>query len=297
MTPAVFGEKRILYSNLRLFKELEGFLTRFRGETPILLKGSGLVASDCRDMRERPMEDADILLRPKDIPEAIRTLESLGFQKMPGLLSSYRKEGLDIDLHDGVWYLDKSEEEEFRARSRPVAVGESRARVPHPLDHLIFIMAHAAVHHGVLEPKWLEDARVLSKVSASEINGARTAALAAGFGLGPAISWFLERSGLEIPGLNEALPGAARWRGLLESDFPYRGQLLTMIFLRDWPFRLRFAVKTLFPETSFMSRRYDLEKPGRSIFWRVVRPLQLVAGFMVSLGSLAARFLLRRRQS
>ncbi len=256
---------RILVANLRLLKAVEELLGVLGSERVVLLKGGALIAAGLRDLRERVMEDVDILVRPGEAGAVCRALGAMGFEKRPGYPSDFVREGLVFDLHTDIWYLYESETDGFIARARPVACGNRTAFVPDSADHLVYMIAHAAAH-AAREPKWLDDVRALRPLADPE----RVSTELRRLGLGSAARWFSDG---QMPRFLAAL---------VRGDIPLRGHFLRFYHSRGWSFRLRLILRQMFPSESFLRRRYDLEE-GASVFpWRLMRPFQQVGVFVLA---------------
>ncbi len=250
---------RILAANLLLIRELERLAERL-GETPVMvLKGGALLLSGCRGFEDRPMEDLDLLVEPRCRREVVNALEAMGYQKFAGDPGQYRRDGLAFDLHDDLWYLDDEEHKAVWRRSRSVDGGEACLRLPSPQDLLIHVLAHAAVHHGAVEPKWAEDVAALAERHARELDLEDLRRELKRLGLLPAVLWFLRRAGLSL------------W-----TETRGQGHILRFVYLRDWRFRLRYLGRTLFPSADFIAGRYDARSRWGVLAWRVLRPLLLL---------------------
>ncbi len=281
-----------LARNLILLKELERFLDLFSGGPVLLLKGAGLLCCGCADARSRPMQDLDILIPPRDLDQALKSLEGLGFSKRPGA-AAFLKGAAAFDIHTRVWYLTPEEEADFRRDAGPVPVGEARAWTPAPQDHLIYILAHAAVHHGEIEPKWARDVRDLLKHHAGTLSPRAVEGRLRSLGLWPAAQWFLRRAGLEsVWPLAREEGRERRMNGRLDRLDPFlKGHLLRFWFLRGWRFRLRYAAAAFFPETAFLRLRYDIRLSAALPVFRLLRPFLILSKAAAALGRLVLSLL------
>lgn len=270
MTPAS-TRGTALVRNLLLLKELEDLLEALGPVKPVLLKGAALLAMDCADPRRRVMQDIDLLVRPEELDKLIAALKKQGFVKLAGNASQFRKNGLDIDAHAGIWYLNERELALFHERAQDAAVGEQAARVPAPDDHLIFLLTHAAVQHGEIEPKWVEDVALLISRRGAEIDFSDVWARLTAWGLAPAAAWFFKRSGIKFPGI---IPENNSFYDLILDKLPApnKGHLLQLLFARNWRFRFKYLKTAFFPDSSFLILRYDLKSPAAVFFWRLLRP-------------------------
>lgn len=280
---------RVLVSNLRLLKELELLLGLVPEGRIVLLKGAGLVAAGLRDPRERGMEDADLLVRPADLGSVRRALSELGFAKRPGTPGDFLKDGLVFDVQTGVWYLSSAELDRFMDRAAAATLGSAACRVPAALDHLVFIIAHAAAHHAMVDPRWVEDCRALVQAHPDETAPEALAKRLAELGLENAGAWFDERSGLGLLGPWQARaldrPG---WDLLADWGGEHRGHFLRLTRLHGWRARGRLILRQAFPPAEVVRARYDLQSPAAVALWQALRPLTLLGRGFWALGSLAA---------
>lgn len=154
-------------ANTLLLRELGAVLRALRsaGVPAIPLKGACLAEPIYRDIALRPMADLDLLVRPADMPGAMRVLQALGyapdqpfdpaaqptdFQDMPTmsregcapielhwtLVTPLCNATLDADELDGIW-----------SRAVPTVIAGEPALVCAPEDLLLHLCMHASVHH------------------------------------------------------------------------------------------------------------------------------------------------------
>ncbi len=172
-------------------------------------------------------------------------------------------------------------------------MGEARAWAPAPQDHLIYILAHAAVHHGEIEPKWARDVRDLLKHHAGTLNPRTVEGRLRCLGLWPTAQWFLRRSGLEnVWPLDREKGREHLMNKRLDRLDPFlKGHLLRFWFLRGWRSRLRYAAAAVFPETAFLRLRYDIRCPAALPVFRLLRPFLLLSKAAAALGRLVLSLL------
>ena len=153
--------------NLLLFAELGNILRAAQAvSVPILpLKGAFLAEAVYGNIALRPMADLDLLVKPADLPRAIRMLRDLGydsdqpfnpvtqqagFQDMPPMRKSG---GAVVELH---WTMvtplcgariDDDELEGIWRRSVPATIAGVPSRRLSPEDLLLHLCMHASVHH------------------------------------------------------------------------------------------------------------------------------------------------------
>ena len=269
---------RALAANLGLLKAAEELALALPGKDLILLKGGALIADGTADIKTREMDDLDLLVRKDEQASIVSVLFRLGFRKRPSSPQDFVRDGVVFDLHTDIWYLTPSELESFFRRCSPHSVGDGKILLPHPEDHLLFILSHSSLHHTCLEPKWAEDVRGL--LSRGGVDLARVRSEAARLGLLPAVDWYQRQAGLSL-----WAPGPRTWRerAIEETPYPLKGVALRLLFTRGGAFRLKLAAKTLFPDRDFLQARYD----GHPGLWAVLRPLGMLAAGAGALGRAA----------
>jgi len=153
--------------NILLFEELGEILRALRttGIPVILLKGACLAEAVYGDSALRPMGDLDLLVKPTDLIEAVRTLRAMGyesdmpfdpvasqfgFQDMPAMRSA---RGVLVEVH---WTLvtplcnaniREKELEEIWSRAVPAILAGAETRMLSPTDLLLHLCMHMSVHH------------------------------------------------------------------------------------------------------------------------------------------------------
>ena len=153
-----------------------------KGIEPMLLKGWAVVELAYKEPGSRPMNDADLLVRPKHFDAACDVLIASGFEPVSGVGRSFRGRrtfhavafrnaaGIDIDLHHhmleeccwnradaGIWQ-----------RSSSQAFGTTTVRVLSPADLLINLCVHGVRWDPVPPLRWIADAVML--IRAQEVD-------------------------------------------------------------------------------------------------------------------------------
>ncbi|MFH1258765.1 MAG: nucleotidyltransferase family protein [Elusimicrobiota bacterium] len=248
----------------------------------------------------RPIDDLDLLIQKKDLPDIERVLARLNYQVLPCGELNFIRPGcpVAIDLHTEIWYLSKKNLEQLWSRALLFEIDGVEARSLGPQDNLIFIVAHAAIHHGWLEDKWLMDCALIIKKynldweelyrQAKLYNLAfslrevltRVQKIEVGFSdeLCEKITTSIERlSWVKIPGWQKKILSRV-WRSAPVGDI---GHLLRPMIIPGFFFKLNFLIKFLFPAPVFVLRRYQsscLMLP----FLYLYRPISLVfKGFKI----------------
>lgn len=175
--------------NVRLMHILERLAARFNqaGVPLMVLKGGALQLLLYDRPDERPMDDLDLLVRPKDIEKAQALLIQAGCLRGEELVredffprfhyemayTCGRICPVKIDLHVRPFrplrYSQTVPDSAFWARALAVPIGQSTVFVPEPGDMLIHLAVHAEVH-GNPRPQWRADVRRLVETFESSID-------------------------------------------------------------------------------------------------------------------------------
>lgn len=257
----------------------------------VVLKGMHLATALYPHVAARPVVDLDLLTPRAGVGRLIAALAPAGLTELerdawPGHAREYEIQTLLVrhgarlysrvalhwDLFDYPFYEGKFPITDVCARARTQAIGAVAAHVMCDEDLLVYLSAHAALHHRFSRLLWLcdiallLDARgsridwdcVLSLIRASELSLPCLAALDrvnAIFGVGvPADA---RRS---LAGQPVSAAAQAAWAELGSSE---RGA--GRRFLGDWRAmhgvrrRLSFAVSQLLPDPAYMRRRYGVQ--------------------------------------
>ena len=124
----------------------------------IALKGAALIELGIYQPGERGMTDADVLLRPKDLPAFEEILKELGYEPMPNSADAWLKPSPNnappaiLDVHTGLWHI-KDTDELFKWGLEPGPAGLALNLA----DLFIHAAAHPLLNHGELTPRNLED--------------------------------------------------------------------------------------------------------------------------------------------
>jgi hypothetical protein len=129
-----------------------------------VLKGLALVETAYDPGSARPMSDVDLLLSPRSIGAAARSLAAAGFERYRDYPGVWRRGGITLDLHDDPW---DSGRVPARAHGRPVLDFVESAALPgYLLPAPRSLAAHTAFHaakHGLARGVWLADLAMLYK--------------------------------------------------------------------------------------------------------------------------------------
>lgn len=172
--------------NAYLLAELQRVLSHLAhvGIPSIVLKGAALV-DWVYDIRCRPMDDLDLLVRPEDLPAAAQVLHELGYVKFPEMRSgfaqrfagelAFRKPGLirvALDLHwsliNSAYFRYRVSLDWFWKTARPASFGQAPACILAPEAQVLHLCAHLWRHHrGAGLAGWCDLAEVLQAFQGS----------------------------------------------------------------------------------------------------------------------------------
>jgi hypothetical protein len=251
-------------------------VTRLRaaGIRPILLKGPSLATWLYADGTPRPYTDTDLLVSPRDHPEAERMLAELGFERgrsgWQEVSFAWRRvgDGSLVDLHSSLFGVEATPEKlwtELVARTESIRVGGAEVEAPNRGALAFHIALHAAQHGGD-GGKPLEDlARALER--ASEVEWVDASALAAVVDAEPVFAAGLRRiaagAGLAT---RLGLPDASSATIALHAEgaAPLVRGIEHVATAPNWAARLRFLRRKLMPPGRELRRRSALARRGRA---------------------------------
>jgi hypothetical protein len=286
-------------SLLKAFEQLWGELDR-NGIEVFPVKGIDLLLRGYPGFGLRPMADADILLRGRDVETVTRFLGSLGFrcQKSQALLSeSFAEESLvffsadnrlNLDVSWNLWYLDGDETLWERAALRQTSLG--MRRLLHPEDALLYLIAYGVAHRGRLTPLFVQDLDALLSREGKEIDWERWCAQVKQIGMGAAIHHgllYARRKGLgSLPG--EVLT-RLRPRGLCERSLAwFYSRAVTeqapprVSYLSLWlgtpglRKKIQLLKRSFFPPTPYLELRRGGEPAWRWTLLRWIKPFWIL---------------------
>jgi hypothetical protein len=169
------------------------------GIETMILKGVALALLYYRDLGLRSMGDADVLIRPDDVVDAIDLLTELGWRKTgrtPNVVTEtylYARREIHflsdrttcLDLHWRV--MDEtclsSRDDWFWSGAIRASVRGVETHAMNPTDQLLHVCAHATLWTPVPLPRWIADAAVILKTSRGDIDWDRLLSHARRLGL------------------------------------------------------------------------------------------------------------------
>lgn len=270
-----------------------------QGIDSIVLKGAALKETVYAPGL-RPIDDLDLLVQQKDLPDIERVLAQLDYQVLAGGEINFIRPGWPaaIDLHTEIWYLDKKEMDKLWSRAILFEIGGVRARTLAPEDNLVFIVAHSAIHHGWLDDKWIMDSALLIKkynldwdellrqaklynlyFSLREVL-TRAQKIEVGFSdqLHEKITSFIEQLAQVKTAVWQKKILSLVWRSAPVGDV---GHLLRPLIIPGFINKLNFLIKFLFPSPVFLLRRYQFSCLMLPLLY-LYRPMSFVVkGFKI----------------
>lgn len=189
------------------------------GIEPLFSKGMALVEGCYGEAALRPMNDLDLLVEAGDFATVLANLERLGLaaeSEQTHAWSCVHRTGAKVDLHRYALKENRWPDADagLWSRSRPVAVGAGRARVPAAEDLLLIVCIHGV---RTSSSPWIADAAWLLKQPLDwklvvEETRARRAVLAVADALGYLHEFGLPVSGQALQGLRDLkVPLLERW--------------------------------------------------------------------------------------
>ncbi|MDD5209897.1 MAG: nucleotidyltransferase family protein [Elusimicrobiales bacterium] len=246
----------------------------------IPLKGAALLELGIYKVGERGMSDADVLLRPKDLPRFEKILHGLRYQPMPNSADGWLRPSRNdappaiLDLHTGLWHIKRTEEL-FNWGLEPGPGGLALNLA----DLFLHAAAHPLLHHGEVTPRSLEDcARIaLHAPGDGEKFWAAVARKTEIYNLRPVIWPVIERLAAGPLAVPEAERRALEPRGLEKIKAAFfekaaKKHSTLLEYLLPVLHRPGFLLKYAVPEKHFMLRRYG----AASLALYLLRPLKLL---------------------
>jgi len=194
----------------------------------IALKGLALAETVYPDLALRPMEDLDLLVRPGDLPAAVRLLAEAGYREAwHGFPDFLRADGLvDVDLHTALLHegevptrLDAQAIalDAIWGAARPATLAGVPGLVLCPPHQLLHLCQHLCYHHALTGLLRHADILALATRHPETLDAGRLAPLAAGRAGGRALYHALSSCARRLemplpPGLLDGLrPADLSW--------------------------------------------------------------------------------------
>ena len=156
------------YRNQLLFRRVAEVVRRFReaGVETLVLKGIALSVLHYRDSGVRPMEDADVLVRPDRAAEAVGLLLASGWRPLevvPAYLEVKHahpfehEAGERLDLHwNALW--EAAPDDDLWSAAVPLEVAGEPTLALDPTDQLLHVCVHGVQWDPTPAIRWVADA-------------------------------------------------------------------------------------------------------------------------------------------
>lgn len=277
-------------ANRRSLDALAVVLAQFRarGIACILLKGADLLSRLYGVWGLRPMVDADLLVRERDLPAIDRVLRELSYRPQIDGNPAYHNpdSALALDLVTEIWYQD--DQEGIWRRAVQHNLGDLPVLGMGADDLLIFLTAYAVLYRGHFSPVFHHDLALLT----------RKEPLNWDFILGEAdrrhlkvplfhgLSYAIGHGATSIPptALARLAPAGAREKLLafllrrLVREQPVEGMgHFLLLITRPRGKKWRWLRQAFYPSTEFLKYRYGEHGEARPIRTRLCRALCLAA--------------------
>ncbi len=272
----------------QLIAELEA------AQIPVMvLKGAALASLVYPDIGLRPFIDVDLLLRPQDQARAQELVQARGadqaeaaegFGEIFNGQTAYllpTAPPVRVDLHWQLfiynYYARRIPDEWWWQHTMPFILAGTRTQTLDPLAQMIYLTAHAALHHRRERLIWSYDLAQLVEKYSSELRWDELVRRSQEFGLSAAVRTGLERAVAlwDAPVPSPVLTALANTRRDLRSRLVYR-----LATAPHWEARtlldgaspgrpqtkVAFWLHHLFPPRAYMYRRYKLTR-DRQLLW------------------------------
>ncbi len=289
-TPDILVEAyaRISLANRRMLDKLAEVLALFYQQKIdcILLKGADILPRLYGVRGIRPMADADLLVRERDLHAIDALLTGLGFVPQIDGNPVYRDPDsrLLLDLTTEVWHGDDLEGIWRRARERTAAGQPVKGMGTD--DLLIYLTAYSVLHRGHFQPSFSQDIILLAgkEVLDWDFILREAGRLHLKIPLYHGLSHVCRAEYTTIPArvLLRLAPATAvekAWHALLKKLVTVRplddiGHLLMLIAL-PWNMKWRRLKQIFWPPSTFLKYRYGENSAALPVLTRMIRAFQL----------------------
>ncbi|HVL67914.1 MAG TPA: nucleotidyltransferase family protein [Vicinamibacterales bacterium] len=262
----------------------------------MVVKGAHLAYTHYPDISARDCLDADLFVRPRDLPRLVELLNELGYVRSAAnvgeaalgqtIFERPRLPGTTLDVHSRLFTAPSlaglMDFDCVWARSSPLPRIGPGVRVPHPSDALELAVLHQAIHHPAdVRLFWLYDVYLLlSRLGEGEAERfaedlrkrgltAWTAPLLEAQAWFPTAAGAVLAAGIRAASERSSAPGPSRRRSRA------RQVLGEVAALPSWRDRLRFLAAHLFPSGDYMRQTYA---PGRRVPLPLLYVLRMIRG-------------------
>ncbi len=252
-----------LAHNTLLLQALERILKAFQeaGIEVIVLKGAALAQTVYEDIGLRPMNDLDLLVRPKSLRKAVKVLQGLGFAPLMYSYARYhvflRQENLTAELQWNL--LDGVQHYELWSQAVPLFPWTDGVLTLNTQMHLLYLAGHAFwQHQRRLRLIWLYDLRLVAgkyRREDWETLLQRTASSIWQPALLNALTALKTHFGDDLPDMPSAGDSVSPMVSLTD---PTHRKFIKMWRALDWGSRIHMIAQGLFPPAGYMRWRYNI---------------------------------------
>ncbi len=239
---------------------------------------------------QRPYNDVDLLVQPKDVALFDEAIKKFGFELTSRDEMNYVRHDnipVAIDAHTDLWFPRGSA---LWESCRKVVVGKHSYSTLDFENQLVFLISHPLIQHGYLRLLWVMDFLLFLRKYKEELDQTRFQDLTRRYGLEIPFSYFFEfcrkhfiRSFPEIDGFTIGKPKAGVSNFMRNQLFqkaaattqPFEmGFVLYFSLLPGLPEKVRFLLKVLFPDEKFLEKRH--REVAGSWTRRIFRPFYIL---------------------
>lgn len=276
----------------------------------MLVKGAALAATTYDDIGLRPYVDIDLVVRAQDNARTQEIIRARGAEQAPAVQgfseifngqTTYVLDTLPparIDLHWQLfiydYYARRIPEAWWWEHTTDLPLNTAHAQTLTPMAQILYLTAHAALHHRHEHLIWWYDlARLVQKYGAT-LNWDDLVRSAERFGIAAAVASGLTRAveWFDAPVPRAVLVTLGKTKSDLKSQIVYR-----FATARHWEARVllggaspaKFAswLHHLFPSRDYMYRRYQLKHDIQLVWYYPGRVVAVAFKFLRSLWSTA----------
>lgn len=256
-----------IYRNILLLEQYKKLETSLKNNSIHLIpvKGIGLLLDKVADFKSRELEDIDILVKKEDLENVIEILKEEGYNQVSsGEISYYNSDEFAIvDIHTEIDYINQK-------RFNTFFDNDCKNRLE-PLEHIIYIIYHALIHHGINSYKWKEDVKLLLKdVEIKELEDMfKFYKMKDLYRLSMNYLDYTDQEYIRKPSLRY------RYMDFIIKRCSYddKGHLIIPFAVSDMKYFFNKLANYLFPGKEFLKRRYETKN---TFILAVIRPVLLL---------------------
>lgn len=301
-----------------MYRELDCVADKFAEQSIplVILKGAALAKLYYAVPAERPFGDLDLLVHAEDAPRVRENLLARGMKEFGGVarglnqtyygeasFNSADGRGAQIDVHwelvSPAYYRRRMEMDWFWRNTEPCELGGHTLQALNPTAQLVHLAIHAGLHHqDRLRLIWLYDLALGVSKHGTEIDWRGADAFASRSGLARPMRAMFERMheswGVVLPREAQQLFQPPRWDiaertvyALTTTRFTEARTLSDALNMPGARRKFEFVRKYLFPDSSYMRRRYQIKNDALLPLYYVRRLAESAFKFTRSLWAAA----------